>query len=182
MTLKSCYSSLHSLNHLKHTLSKPNKSILINSLIFSKMYYGCVITHPLNSFWTQKYNTLFKTCLSFIHNKYIHSSEMNNLNFLNPLNTWKYNMLTLTFKSIYHANFPSHLKFKLQKPSAFNLRSNNSLHLPNVLLDSSFYSTASTLFNALPEDIRNNSSSQNTKLFAKTVKKISPFYSNYLIL
>ena len=111
------------------------------------------------------------TCLIFIHNKYIHSSEMNNLNFLNPLNTWKYNMLTLTFKSIDHANFPSHLKFKLQKPSAFNLRSNNSLHLPNVLLDNSFYSTASTLFNALPGDIRNNSSSQNTKLFAKTVKR-----------
>ena len=118
-TLKTCYGTLHSLKHLKHRLSTKNKRILINSLILSKMYYGNLITHPLNSHWTAKYNTLFKTCLSFIHNRYIRSIEMNSLNFLNPHNTWKYNILTHTFKAIFHNNFPTHLKFSLKTSSSF---------------------------------------------------------------
>jgi len=143
---------------------------LINSLIFSKLYYGNVITHPLNRHWSVKYNNLFKTCLSFIHNKYINSSQMNSYEFLNPLNTWKYNILTLAFKSIYHQNFPSYLKLKIQPPSSFNLRSDSSVHLPNILLSNSFRSQASTLFNELPPHIRNDSCNQNIKQFAKTIK------------
>jgi hypothetical protein len=171
-TLKSCYAILHSLKSLKHSLSITNKRILITSLIFNKLYYGNVITHPLNSYWSTKYNTLFKTSLSFIYNKFIHTSEMNSFKFLNPLNTWKLNILQLTFKSIYHKKFPSHLKLCTKPPSSFNLRSDSAIHLPTLLADNSFPSTASTLFNALPSDIRNNSSTQNIKQFSHTIKQL----------
>ena len=171
-TLKSCYGILHSLSHLKKSLSKQNKTILINNLIFSKMYHGNVITHSLNSYWTKKYNSLFKTCLSFIHGKYIHSSDMNHCNILNPYHTWLHSILTLTFKAIFHSNSPLHLQLNLQTPSAFNLRSDGCNRLPTVLLDKSFNSTASTLFNALPDSIRINASSQGAKQFSNTIKKI----------
>jgi hypothetical protein len=169
-TLKSCYGILHSLKKLKYSLSVKNKSTLVSSLIFSKLYYGNIITHPLNSYWSNKYNTFFKTALSFIHNKFIHTNEMNSYHLLNPHNTWKYNILTHTFKSLYHQNFPSYLKLKLQAPRSCNLRSNSSIHLPNILLDNSFNSTASTLFNELPSHIRNSTSAQTIKQFSMTIK------------
>ena len=135
------------------------------------MYYGNVIAHPLNTYWTKNYNSLFKTCLSFIHGKYIQSSDMKHCNILNPYHTWLHSILTLNFKAIFHSNFPLHLQLNLQTPSAFNLRSDGSNRLPTVLLDKSFNSTASTLFNALPDSIRINASSQSAKHFFKPIKK-----------
>ena len=99
---------------------------------------------------------------------------MNKSNILNPYNTWKYCILTLTFKAIFHKNFPSHLKLHLQPHTAFNLRSDTSIKLPSIISSNSFSSIASTFFNELPPKIRKNCLHQSLHQFSCTVK-------NYLL-
>ena len=71
-TLKSCFGILHCFKHLKHQLSKNNKTILINSLIFSKLYYArllltlLIATGPLNTIDSSKLVYLLLTIDLFI--------------------------------------------------------------------------------------------------------------------
>jgi hypothetical protein len=155
-TLKSCYGIIHSIKHLKHQLSKNNKSILINSLIFSKLYYACLVTHPLNNHWTSQYNRLFKTTMSFIHNRFIHSHEMFHLGFLTPHNTWLYYLVTTAFKALYHTEFPRFLQLQLHHSTAYNLRSNYhpSIQINSKIHHNTFQYLAAFHFNNLPSHLR----------------------------
>jgi hypothetical protein len=168
-TLKSCYAIFHSLKHLKHKLSPKNKSIIIHSLIFSKLSYGNTITYPLNQYWTLKYNSLFRMCLSFIHGHYIHTADISNYKILTPENMYLCQLLNITFQALYNPKFPSYLKLNFQSKSTYTLRSQNhpliEVPKPNAAL--TFQSSAATHYNKLPPFIRDIT---NYTLFKKHVK------------
>ena len=162
-TLKSCYAIFHSLKHLKHKLSSTNKTIIIHSLVFSKLTYGNSITYPLSKGWTHKYNSLFRTCLSFIYGHYIHNSDVSNYNILIPKNMYKCQLLNIAFQALYNPSFPSYLKLNFQPKSSYPLRSEDHLliAIPKINDYSNFQYLAATHFNNLPTSIRDlNSYSQ----------------------
>jgi hypothetical protein len=171
--IKSCYAILHTLKHLKNKLSVKNKTTIINSLIFSKLSFGDIITYPISSHWTLKYNRLFKASLSFIYGKYIHSSDIHNYNLLTPENMWKTHLLTFTFQALFNNDFPSHLKLLHQPSNNYSLRSqqhpliiNNYSKAPE-----DFQHIAATLYNSLPAIIRDISGSSNIAHFKQSVKQ-----------
>ena len=119
--------------------------------MFSKLTYRNLVTHPLNTHWTNRYNKLFKTCLSFIHGRFIPSSEMFNLGFLSPENMYKSHLLNTTYKSLYSPFFSPYLKLKIRSPSSFALKSDDHILIerPNSLNPNLFHNTfqQSSLFN-----------------------------------
>jgi hypothetical protein len=153
--LKACYAIFHSLKHLKYKLSPTNKKTIIHSLIFSKLTYGNLITYPLNKFWTNKYNSLFKACLSFIQGHYIHSSDLFNHGILSPQNMYISHLLNTTFKALYNPSFPNYLKLNFQASSRFSLRSDDHPLVERPRINSTtFHSAAANHFNSLPSFIR----------------------------
>ena len=172
-TLKSAYATLISLNSLKHTLSTKIKLQLIDSLIFNKITYGNIITHPTNHIWTHKYNKFFKTALSFAYNKYISNSDLPNIAILNFQSCWKLSLLSLAFKSLYSPTFPSYLKLSVYSNQYHFLRSSSAplISQPNTK-DNTFADLAATHFNSLPGEIRNIQGEDSFPMFKNKVKHL----------
>ena len=131
-----------------------------------------LITHPLTSHWSNKYNRLYRTCLSFIFARHIHTYQMHQQGFLSIKNMYLSQLLNLTYKSLYLPEFPNYLKVKLQAQSRFSLRSDDHIQLETPFDDHKhpFQFTTSNQFNNLPPHIRDIQGIQHFNTFKKMVK------------
>ena len=168
--LKTCYGILYHLNPLRNNLNSLQKTTLINSLILTKLHYADLITFPINNFWSTKYNKLFKTCLSFIHNQYFSTSSMSKLNHLTPTNMYKFHLLISAYKALYFPCRPHNLKLDLATPSTYNLRSQQAPIIASSKKNQTYNIQAAAIFNNLPVVIRHNQGHSLLK-FKKDVKK-----------
>ena len=170
-TISSAYATLRSLNSLKFSLSTKLKLQLVDSLIFSRLTYCNVVTYPVSKSWSSKYNKMFKTALSFAFNKYISTQDLSSINILNMESRWKLSLLSLAYKSLYFAHFPSYLALSLQNNPKYALRSSSS---PLIVLPScknnTFQDNASAVFNSLPDVIRDIQGEMNFSTFKNKVK------------
>lgn len=167
-SLKSAYATLNSLHSLKYLLPTKSKLILIDSLIFSKATYANTITFPnISKSWLLKYHRLFKCCLSFAYNTYINTSSLPNFKVLNFVSRYKYNLLSLAYKSLYFSDSPEYLRLQLYIPSRIGLRSATGPSIQDCSTpNNTFQNLAATAFNNLPPDLRtcSNLSSFKTRL------------------
>ena len=170
--IKSCYNTLYHLNSLKYNIPTKQKSTLIKSLIISKLHYADLVTFPLNTYWHKKYFKVIKTSLSFIHNKYISTSDIHNYNFLSPNNVFNLNLICAAYKSLYSICSPLNLQLNLVEPGSYALRSQDAPRIKYEDQDLKTYTTqAATAFNKLPAHIRTIHGIHNFHRYKRTVKK-----------
>jgi hypothetical protein len=121
-----------------------------------KLTYASVVTYPISKTWLSKYNKIYKTALSFVHNKYFSSKDLKSSNTLNFLYRCKLTLLTLAYNCLYSSHSPSYLALSLQSNTLHNLRSTSAplINLPTSTEYNTFADHAPTLFNCLPDFIR----------------------------
>ena len=147
---------------------------LIKSLIVSKLHSADLVTFPLNTYWQKKYFKVIKTSLSFIHNKYISTSDIHNYNFLSPNNVFNLNLICSAYKSLYSNCNPLNLQLNLVEPGSYALRSQDAPRIKYEDQDLKTYATqAATAFNKLPAHIRTIHGIHNFHHFKRTVKKFN---------
>jgi len=169
--LKSCYSILHHLNAVKFNIPYKQKSTLIKSLIISKLHYSDLVTFPLNIYWQKRYNKLLKSCLSFIHNKFISTAEIHKHNFLTPVHHFNLNLTCTAYKSLY-SNCSLNLQLNLATPAQYNLCSQDSPLIQMPSDDFTYAAQAAISFNRLPPNIRLIQGINNFNHFKRAVKQL----------
>lgn len=179
---KICYLKLKQLYHFKPVLSTPTKLKLVESLIFSVLWYADVVFGPcLTSVEAQRIQKIQNSCIRFATTCKMRehiSPFYQTYKILTMKENWQYHLLCLVHKVI-RFNIPPYLRKKLVFRSEIHQTAlrhvGETIHVPKhrtEMYKSSFSYTAGHYYNKIPMDIRQ----QGLQKFKNNVKNI--FFSN----
>lgn len=173
---KRIYVSLKVLYANKHILNFKVRKKLCEAYVFSKMSYCLILFYPcLTQVEKLRLQRMQNNCCRFIYGlrKYDHvSSKIQQLNWLNVENSFKYLFLVFVYK-ILGSNMPMYLRSKLRFRDEANqlfLRDRSELEVPRhttAIFQRSFSFVAASLYNSFRTFFR---SSDSISSFRKNIK------------
>ena len=152
--LTSCYAALAVLRKLRNLAPYHVRKQLVESLVLSKLDYGCVVFYPLPDYQMKRLQRVQTTCASHIVGRYAVLEDLQKLNWLPILERRDLAMLKVTHKALYDDTWPECLRLKFHTVSAYNLRSLEAPELAIPAESGTFQDSAARLFNVLPDKLR----------------------------
>ena len=150
--LKSSYSTLHALKHLKRLADFKLRKILAESLLLSKIDYAITIYgNNLPKLLSKRIQKLMNSCAGFVLNKYAKESDLISLKWLPFEERVVFSSSKFAFKLLYDAskqNYPS-LQFKKPKRELCSNHS-NQFTIEAGTHNKDFDTIMSNNFNELP--------------------------------
>ena len=131
----SLLSSLCQINRVKHLFSEDTLLLIINSLVFSKLFYCSTVWSGTTNYNIKKLQLIQNFAARIVKGlrKYDHvTPALSNLNWLSVERQLRLRDATMIFKCLNHL-VPSYLSHKLSKRSdvhTYRTRSKNDLNLP----------------------------------------------------
>ena len=129
---------------------------LVESLVMSKLDYGCVVFSPLPEYqmkWPQKVQT---TCAGYLLRRYAVLEDLQKLNWLPIIKRRDLALLKITHKSLYDDVWPDYLRLKFHTVSAktFSLVSAYNFEAQKLAESGTFQDSAARFFSTLPDRLR----------------------------
>ena len=152
--LTSCYAALAVLRKLCNLVPYHVRKQLVESLVLSKLDYGCVVCYPLPDYQMKRLKRVQTTCASYVLGRYAVLEDLQKLNWLPIIERRDLALLKITRKALYDDTWPEYLRLKFHTVSAYNLR---SLETPKLAIPAEsgiFQDSAARLFNILPDKPR----------------------------
>ena len=103
--------------------------MLVESLVISKLDYGCVVFYPLPDYQMKRLQRVQTTCAGYVLGRYAVLEDLQKLNWLPILKRRELALLIISHKALYDVAWPDYLRLKFHSVSAYNLRSLAALKL-----------------------------------------------------
>ena len=152
--LTSCYAALAVLRKLRNLAPYHVRKQLVESLVLSKLDYGCVVFYPLPDYQMKRLQRVQTTCASYVVGRYAVLEDLQKFNWLPIIERRDLAMLKVTHKALYDDTWPEYLRLKFRTVSAYNLRSLEAPKLAIPAESGTFQDSAARLFNVLPDKLR----------------------------
>ena len=124
---------------------------LVESLVLSKLDYGCVVFSPLPEYqmkWPQRVQT---TCAGYLLGRYAVLEDLQKLNWLPIIKRRDLALLKITHKSLYDDVWPDYLRLTFHTVSACNFEA-QKLSIPTE--SGTFQDSTARFFSTLPDRLR----------------------------
>ena len=165
--LSSCYAALAVLRKLRNLAPYHARKQFVESLVMSKLDYGCVVFYPLREYQMKRLQRVQSTCAGYVLGRYAVLEDLQKLNWLQVIKRRDLALLKITHKALYDDVWPDYLRLKFHTVSAYNLRSLEALKLAIPTESGTFQDSAARLFNTLPDRLR-----QDYNKFVRLAKKL----------
>ena len=152
--LSSCYAALAVLRKLRNLAPYHARKQFVESLVMSKLDYGCVVFYPLPQYQMKRLQRVQSTCAGYVLERYAVLEDLQKLNWLQVIKRRDLALLKITHKALYDDVWPDYLRLKFHTVSAYNLRSLEALKLAIPTESGTFQDSAARLFNTLPDRLR----------------------------
>ena len=169
--LSSCMSSLAQINRVKHVLNRDLRIVVIQSLVFSKMYYCSSVWANTTASNICKLQAVQNFAVRIITNsrKFDHITPLlKELQWIPVKQYLFYRDAVMTFKCM-SGTVPEYLSQQFVRRGSISgrcTRNSQSLNIPlykSATGQRTFYYRAVSLWNALPENIKSSASIQTFK-------------------
>ena len=178
-TCRAAYFHIHNIRHIRKFLTKKATETLVHAFVIGRIDYCNSLLYGLPSVYVDKLQRLQNSAARLITHtpRFHHITEvLKSLHWLPVKFRILFKIAILTFK-VLHGRSPDYLKelVTLKDNSRYNFRSHNGLlEIPRIkskktLGDRSFSIAAPTIWNKLPEDIRNESNFNSFKSLLRLV-------------
>ena len=121
--LSSCYAALAVLRKLRNLVPYHARKQFVESLVMSKLDYGCVVFYPLPEYQMKRLQRVQSTCAGYVLGRYAVLEDLQKLNWLQVIKRRDLALLKITHKALYDDVWPDYLRLKFHTVSAYNLRS-----------------------------------------------------------
>ena len=165
-TISSSYATLAVLRKLKNLAPFSLKKHLAECLILAKLEYCSAVTDPLPMYLTKRLSRVQLGAAAFVTNRYTREEDIINLGWLPIPERRQFSMLNLAYNALYNTEWPSYLPLERHIP-ARTLRSSDEVQLQVPLTTGNFQHACATVFNKLPKDLRNCTSTSQFKIQCK---------------
>ena len=152
--LSSCYAALAVLRKLRNLVPYHARKQFVESLVMSKLDYGCVVFYPLPEYQMKRLQRVQSTCAGYVLGRHAVLEDLQKLNWLQVIKRRDLALLKITHKALYDDVWPDYLRLKFHTVSAYNLRSLEALKLAIPTESGTFQDSAARLFNTLPDRLR----------------------------
>ena len=152
--LSSCYAALAVLRKLRNLAPYHVLKQLVESLVMSKLDYGCVVFYPLPEYQMKRLQRVQTTCAGYVLGRFAVLEDLRKLNWLAITKRRDLALLKITHKALYDDFWPYYLRLQSHTVSAYSLK---SLEAPKLSIPSesgTFQDSAARLFNTLPDRLR----------------------------
>lgn len=109
----SCYATLATLRKLKHVLPFDLRKTIVQSLVFSNLYYNHVIYHALPGYLQKRLQSIQKAAASFVVGGYASLDDVLSLSWLPIQEQRQLNFLKLAHKALHSSFWPEYLRLKV---------------------------------------------------------------------
>jgi len=87
---------------------------LVESLVLSKLDYGCVVFYPLPDYQMKRLQRVQTTCASYVFGRCAVLEDLQKLNWLPFIERRDLAMLKIAHKALYEETWPEYLRLKFQ--------------------------------------------------------------------
>ena len=109
--LTSCYAALAVIRKLRNLAPYHVRKQLVESLVLSKLDYGCVVFYPLPDYQMKRLQRVQTTCASYVLGRYAVLEDLQKLNWLPIIERRDLAMLKVTHKALYDDTWPEFYQF-----------------------------------------------------------------------
>ena len=152
--LSSSYAALAVLRKLRNLAPYHARKQFVESLVMSKLDFGCVVFYPLPEYQMKRLQRVQSTCAGYVLGRYAVLEDLQKLNWLQVIKRRDLALLKIAHKALYDDVWPDYLRLKFHTVSAYNLRSLEALKLAIPTESGTFQDSAARLFNTLPDRLR----------------------------
>ena len=118
-----CHSALAVLRKLRNLAPYHVRKQLAESLVTSKLDYGCIAYYALPEYQMKRLQRVQTTCAGNVLGRYAVLGDLRKLNWLPIIKRRDMALLKITHKALYDDVWPDYLRHKFHTVSAYNSRS-----------------------------------------------------------
>ena len=152
--LTSCYGSIAMLKKLRRFTPYNIRKQLAEALILSKLDYCNVLYHGMPDYLIRRLQKVENAAAGFVQGRYANAENVLALNWLPVKERIEFNIAKLTYKAIYHKNWPSYLSVREVRQVRVLRSSNDGKKLEIPKINDTFEHSAALIFNSFPQDIK----------------------------
>ena len=152
--IKTCYSTLASLRKMKRLTDFKLRKQLSEQLVLSKLSYCDTVFDSLPAYQIKRLQKVMNCAADFTLGRYTTIIGVIKLNWLPVKEKIQFNTAKLVHKALYKEGFADYLKLG-STSNIRTLRSNTEARITPIGHKNSFTYRGPTLFNVLPENIKN---------------------------
>lgn len=154
--LKTSYSTLRTLRHIKRMTSFNLRKNLVEALIHSKVDYAITVYgNNLQQYLKKRIQKLMNSSAGYVYNRFATTRDVVQLKWLPFDERVAFSSSKLAFKSVNDSLWPKYLKTNLKKPKrALRNQQNDEFSMESGMHEKTFSSIMSHHYNDLPLELR----------------------------